>query len=332
MTTGLAEADYIVGGGLTGCVIAARLKQAAPHWPPLAAFQAHYTDIDWAYQTVPQPGLNNRPLYLTAGKVFSGGSATNYGAPEHADPLVTIGVEHHHDPTADPSQHGFDGPMYTEQISTNPKRRFPLREPLKEAWEHRRFERVPDANNGRPLGLGEVKDNWRERKRQQESLAYDMTGVDALHATRVNRVLFNDHTDTGWNCWVEIPFTCERKISFLRAPFKRLTSISSQALDPPTSSPSTVSRRLSTRPITVLDLARKGSVPDETKALQHPLLPHVEYAVLYDGAGVPDPMGGSLVTLATIVMTPTSRGSITLASSVPNINPNHRPSVQYHGV
>ena len=32
------------------------------------------TDLDWAYNSVPQPGLNNRQIYSAAGKATGGGS------------------------------------------------------------------------------------------------------------------------------------------------------------------------------------------------------------------------------------------------------------------
>ncbi|KAK9364562.1 GMC oxidoreductase, partial [Lipomyces kononenkoae] len=90
-------ADYIiVGGGLAGCVVASRLHKGNPgksvilieagvdpschpFTEPLHSFAAHYSDLDYAYSTVPQPHLNHRSCYAAAGKALSGGSAINYG-------------------------------------------------------------------------------------------------------------------------------------------------------------------------------------------------------------------------------------------------------------
>jgi hypothetical protein len=46
---------------------------------PMSSFEAHYSDIDWAYSTVPQVHLTNRICYSPARKALSGGTATNYG-------------------------------------------------------------------------------------------------------------------------------------------------------------------------------------------------------------------------------------------------------------
>ena len=86
--------DYvIVGAGSAGSVLAARLSEVAdnrvllleaggpdsredlhipPAWPTLRG-----TEVDWAYTTVPQPGLGNLPQSWPRGKVLGGSSSTN---------------------------------------------------------------------------------------------------------------------------------------------------------------------------------------------------------------------------------------------------------------
>ena len=78
--------DYIVaGGGIAGSVITRRLAEKYPSsnilvieaggraeghpliGPPLACFGAHFSDIDWAYMTVPQKHLGGRQAYQPAG-------------------------------------------------------------------------------------------------------------------------------------------------------------------------------------------------------------------------------------------------------------------------
>jgi choline dehydrogenase-like flavoprotein len=73
--TSLEEADYIIiiGGGLTGCVVASRLKQLNPSLdivlikagpealndPRISTssqlFSLLGSEMDWAYQSIPQP-------------------------------------------------------------------------------------------------------------------------------------------------------------------------------------------------------------------------------------------------------------------------------------
>lgn len=120
-------------------------------------FQAHCSGIDWAYSTVPQANLNDRQCYSPAGKALSGGTATNYGTWTRGSSVdydtwgKVVGdsrwsyggqlpyfkkTETHYDPTADPSQHGFNSPIHTINISASSQKRiYPLKSDLLAAWE-----------------------------------------------------------------------------------------------------------------------------------------------------------------------------------------------------
>ena len=86
--------DYvIVGAGSAGCVLAARLSEESDvsvlvieAGPPdvkeniqvPAAFGSLLkTDVDWDYATLPEPGCNNRMMYMPRGKTLGGSSSIN---------------------------------------------------------------------------------------------------------------------------------------------------------------------------------------------------------------------------------------------------------------
>ncbi|EHK49445.1 hypothetical protein TRIATDRAFT_50821 [Trichoderma atroviride IMI 206040] len=226
-----ATADYIIlGGGIAGCVLASRLKEADSSLSivlieagpdptghplttaPLACFAAHYSDLDYAYRTVPQEHLGGRPCYAAAAKVLSGGSAINYGAWTRgpaadfdcwADQVGDSGwsyrgllpyfkktEEYTLSPRVDPEQHGANGPIHVVSVSdSDPNRKYPLRQPVEQAWLELGVERVWDANGGEPLGLTEVVESWRDGKRQCASQAYNLSDVTVLCSTVAHRVI-----------------------------------------------------------------------------------------------------------------------------------------------
>jgi choline dehydrogenase-like flavoprotein len=98
--------DYlVVGGGSAGSVLASRLSEDPAvsvclieagqadrsvliHCPAGLAVMARQPQLNWAFETVPQPGLNGRRGYQPRGKVLGGSSSINamiYLRGQHAD-------------------------------------------------------------------------------------------------------------------------------------------------------------------------------------------------------------------------------------------------------
>lgn len=88
--------DYIiVGGGISGCVVASRLHEKNPSLKillieagpdasnhpnvpgPKTAQLLLHSELDWNYETTPQRHLNSRRCYAAAGKALGGGSVIN---------------------------------------------------------------------------------------------------------------------------------------------------------------------------------------------------------------------------------------------------------------
>lgn len=225
----------IIGGGLAGCTLAGRLYEkrnslkiliieAGPNvvdhpltQSPLGCFGAHFSPLDWAYTTVPQTHLDNRQCYNSGGKALGGGSAVNYGtwtrgsAAEYDRWGEIVGDkswsyegllpyfkknETHFDPNADQTVHGVAGPIHNVSVSaSSPDRKYPLKEPLRAAWERLGVKPIQDINAGSPLGLGELVESWRGGQRQIASEAYgisNLPGVTIMTEMMVQRVLIED--------------------------------------------------------------------------------------------------------------------------------------------
>lgn len=233
-----SSVDYIiVGGGLTGCVVASRLKQRNPSLDILifeagidpsnnpdiqsvhGLFSLLGSDLDWTYTTEPQPKTGNRVHEVHAGKALGGGSVINFGcwsrgdATDYNDWARIVGdkrwsyegllsyfrkSESFFDTTADPRQHGFEGPLRITSVSeSDPKRRYPLREPIREAWNEIGVQYNPDACSGNLYGISEFLESWYDGKRQTTQQAYSLEGVRVITEATVHRVVFAESDQRG---------------------------------------------------------------------------------------------------------------------------------------
>ncbi|KAH8704343.1 putative glucose dehydrogenase [Phaeosphaeriaceae sp. PMI808] len=221
----------IVGGGIGGVVLASRLHQRKPDLSitlieagpdvtgkphisnPAEASFLHFSDLDYKYFTTPQKHLGGAPKYNCAIKGLSGGTIINTGgwirgdktdydewAKEVKDDRWSYNgllpyfkrSEKHFDPNADPSQHGFDGPVVTASV-TSSGRKFPLREHVLKLWQNLGLKHIPDANNGHPQGIADLVENWKDGKRQIVSDTYSLTGVNVLTGKTVHRVVIDEN-------------------------------------------------------------------------------------------------------------------------------------------
>jgi choline dehydrogenase-like flavoprotein len=228
-----SEADYIiVGGGLTGCVVASRLKQADPNldvqiieagadesnneatktFPTL--FSLLDSDLDWSYKTTPQKNTADRVHQIHAGKALGGGSVTNFQGWSRGDArdydqwAGMVGdrrwsydgllpyfrkSETFFDRDADGAQHGFDGPIHVTAVSEGPSgRKYPLRDPIKEAWLGVGEKFNPDGCSGDLAGVCEFYETWHNGQRQSANEAYSLDSVTRVTDALVHRVEFKE--------------------------------------------------------------------------------------------------------------------------------------------
>ncbi|KAG8531259.1 uncharacterized protein KY384_004617 [Bacidia gigantensis] len=228
------DVDYIiVGGGLTGCTIASRLKQckqfsrivlieAGPNasddtrtHTAMGAMTLGDSEYDWAYKTTPQTHLKDSIHTNAQGKVLGGGSTTNYGGWLRGDAsdydawgkivqdkrwsysglLPYLRKPERHSNASLSPQHGINGPMHVVSVtSSDPDRIYPLRDAVREAWKEIGVEDNHHAIHGNVGGISEFEENWRDGQRQPSHQAYPLKGVQILTNTMVQRVILSQQS------------------------------------------------------------------------------------------------------------------------------------------
>lgn len=193
----------IVGAGSAGCVLARRLSrdpdcrvlllEAGPrdwnpfiHMPAAIAKLIRFRSINWAYETEPEPELNNRRLYWPRGRVLGGSSSINamcYTRGHRADydgweALGNPGwgwrqVMEYFRKAEDQSRgeselHGSGGPLSVEDLRhVNPLSRVFL-----EAAVQAGYPANPDFNGPRQRGFGFYQVTQRDGARCSTATAY----------------------------------------------------------------------------------------------------------------------------------------------------------------
>ena len=218
----------IVGGGSAGCVLAARLSEdpavqvtlleAGPpdtsvliHCPgglmAMARSPTGRHGFNWAFQTVPQPGLNGRRGYQPRGKVLGGSSSINAmiytrGVPADYDAWAAEGntgwgwsdvlplfrQSEHNERGAD-AFHGTGGPLNVKDLS-DPN---PFALAFVEAGVQAGHVHNPDFNGASQQGVGLYQVTHKGGERFSAAKAYlapnrarpNLHVVTGAHATRV---------------------------------------------------------------------------------------------------------------------------------------------------
>ena len=233
--------DYvIVGGGSAGCVLAARLSEnpetsvclleaggggngifvRAPSGA-LALIPGYGKLSNWAYDTIPQSGLNGRKGYQPRGKTLGGSSAINAmlyvrGHKSDYDGWADLGckgwdwqsclpyfmrAENNENGNCD--FHGAEGPLHV----SNQKSPRPISRAFINAASQMQYREVVDFNTGENEGVGQYQvtqfhDKSRNGERCSVAAGYlfaamkrpNLTVITKAHASKI---IFKDKRATG---------------------------------------------------------------------------------------------------------------------------------------
>lgn len=223
------EFDYvIVGGGSAGCAVASRLSEdskttvclleaggAGNNWvvkaPIGIAIMVPSKTNNWAFETVPQPGLNGRKGYQPRGKVLGGSSAINamvYIRGHRSDydgwaALGNIGWSYsdvlpyfkksENNEVVQDAFHGTGGPLNVAGSRTSN----PFQEHFLEAGRQLQLPLTGDFNGAEQMGLGVYQLTQKNGERWSAARAYiepnlSRPNLKIVTGAQARKILFDD--------------------------------------------------------------------------------------------------------------------------------------------
>jgi choline dehydrogenase-like flavoprotein len=228
------EFDYIVvGGGSAGCVVASRLSEDSKvsvclleaggpgnTWvvkaPIGIAIQVPSKTNNWAFETVPQPGLNGRVGYQPRGKALGGSSAINAmvyirGHRSDYDGWAALGntgwayddvlpyfKKAENNEAIHDSYHGAGGPLNVADLRT-PN---PFQDHFLEAGRLLQLPVTDDFNGADQQGLGAYQVTQKNGERWSAARAYiepnlSRTNLKIVTGAQARKILFDAKRATG---------------------------------------------------------------------------------------------------------------------------------------